>query len=295
MLPSERCGFVAVIGQPNAGKSTLTNLFVGSHVSIVSRKVQTTRVKTLGIVIFQNTQVILLDTPGIFKAQKTLEKTLVNNALKTIDEADLIILLVDISFKDYQTSFDILKKLPKNRSVFIVFNKIDKVESLDKDSILKLFAPLYDLEGVFWISALKEDGTQHLLKELCHKMPYHPWLYPEDIITDQPEAVWAAEIVREQIYQQLHEELPYEIYVEPESFERFDNGDIKISQAVVVARDGQKGIVLGHKGSRIKKIGMSARSVLEKEMECRVHLKLFVKVTENWMEKRSELKELKLI
>ncbi|MBP9752390.1 MAG: GTPase Era [Proteobacteria bacterium] len=295
MLPSERSGFVAILGQPNAGKSTLTNLFVGSKVSIVSRKVQTTRVKTLGIVIKDQTQIILLDTPGIFTPQKTLEKSIVNNAIRTIDEADTIVLLVDLSFKDYQTSLDILKKLPKNKSVFLVFNKIDKCQDLDKDNILCQFEELYKFDGVFWISALKGEGTELLLNALCLKMPYHPWLYPEDIITDQPEAVWAAEIVREQVYQQLHEELPYEIYIEPESFERFDNGSIKICQAVVVARDGQKGIVLGHKGSRIKKIGMTARAILEEEMGCRVHLKLFVKVTENWMEKSSNLKEQKLI
>jgi GTP-binding protein Era len=289
----EKCGFVTILGQPNAGKSTLTNLLVGGKVSIVSKKVQTTRVKTLGIVISNHSQIILLDTPGIFSPKKEIEKILVNNAWSAIDGVDVFLVLIDVSFKDNSFSVEILKRLKSGRPIFLVFNKIDKLSNVQKDHLLEPFKDIQNITKVFYISALNGDGVDTLLQEICHCLPYHPWLYPEDIITTQPEAVWAAEITREQIFKQLHEELPYEIYVEPEFFERFNNGDIKISQSIIVARDGQKGIVLGHKGARIKKIGQEARSDMEIQMECKVHLNLFVKVKENWIENKNFLKMLK--
>ena len=290
----KKCGSVAIIGQPNAGKSTLTNLFVGGKVSIVSHKVQTTRVRTLGIAIHEDTQLVLLDTPGIFKPKKTLEKSLVKSAWNTVKDVDALILLVDASYHDMSSSFEILDTIQTKIPLFLVLNKIDKISADKLKTITEQFTKYNTVEKTFCISALNANGTNELKQELSNKMPYSEWHYPEDILSNQPENLWAAEITREQLYLQLHEELPYETYVVPESFEYFKDGSLKISQAIVVARSSQKGIILGAKGSRIKSIGEKTRKVLETEMNQRVHLKLFIKVRNNWMEKTSIRKELGL-
>lgn len=291
---NKKCGTVAIIGQPNAGKSTLTNLFVGGKISIVSHKVQTTRVRTLGIAIHEDTQLVLLDTPGIFKPKKTLEKSLVKSAWGTIKDIDALILLVDASYHNMTSSFEILDELKTNSPLFLVLNKVDQLTDEKLKTIIEQFSKYTTVEKTFCISALNAQGTDDLKQELANKMPYSEWHYPEDILSNQPENLWAAEITREQLYLQLHEEIPYETYVVPESFEYFEDGSVKISQAVVVARSSQKGIILGAKGSRIKSIGEKTRKILETEMNQRVHLKLFVKVENDWMEKSSIRKDLGL-
>lgn len=290
----KKCGTVAIIGQPNAGKSTLTNLFVGGKISIVSHKVQTTRVRTLGIAIYEETQLVLLDTPGIFKPKKTLEKSLVKSAWNTVKGVDALVLLVDATYHNLSSSFDILDELKTDSPLFLVLNKVDQLTEEKVKTIAEQFSRYKNVEKTFCISALNAQGTDELKQELANKMPYSEWHYPEDILSNQPENLWAAEITREQLYLQLHEEIPYETYVVPESFEYFEDGSVKISQAVVVARSSQKGIILGAKGSRIKSIGEKTRKILETEMNQRVHLKLFVKVENDWMEKSSIRKDLGL-
>ncbi|MDP2193565.1 MAG: GTPase Era [Alphaproteobacteria bacterium] len=291
---AQKCGRVCIIGQPNAGKSTLTNAMVGAKVSIVSHKVQTTRVRTLGIAISGDTQFVLLDTPGIFDAKKTLENALVRGAWNSIQDADAIIVLVDASYPDLTPTINILEKLQAKPPVFLVLNKADKVSPQVLETLSHTFKQYDHIQGVLSISALEQTGIDKLIQALDEKMPFDAWHYPEDILTNQPENLWAAEITREQLYLQLHDELPYETYVTPEGFEYFQDGSIKISQAIVVSRSSQKGIILGAKGSRIKAIGQKARLELSKEMGQTVHLKLFVKVQRDWMEQNSTRKELGL-
>lgn len=281
-----RCGFVSVIGRPNAGKSTLVNALVGAKVSIVSRKVQTTRSRMLGIALYEQSQIILIDTPGVFSPKKTLEKAMVSTALDAVDEGDVIYHLVDVAEKNpLEQSAAIRSKLPKNKPVFLVLNKVDRIK---KDQLLALaadFNEVFSYEQTFMISALKEVGLRELAKASSEHMPQGPWHYEEDEITTTPMRLLAAEITREKIFDQLHEELPYAIMVETENWENFDNGDIKISQVITVDRDSQKGIVLGKGGQQIKKIGQAARTELEAMLEQKIHLKLFVRVTPGWQEK----------
>lgn len=293
---SKRCGRIALIGLPNAGKSTLTNLFVGAKVSIVSHKVQTTRIRTLGIAIKDDTQLVLLDTPGIFEPKKTLEKALVKGAWRTVQEADIVLVIIDSTKSTTRDALDLITKIPSKTPVLVAFNKIDTLQT--EGSKAPETDGFYDnprIEKIFMISALKGIGTNDLMNYLCSKMPLADFQYPEDILTDQPERFWAAEITREQLFLQLHDELPYETYVEPEGYETFQDGSLKISQAVVVSRASQKGIILGKGGARIKSIGQISRKILEEELGCRVHLKLFVKIQENWMDKAMVQKELGLI
>lgn len=300
MLPNthqnqKKCGIVTIIGEPNAGKSTLTNKLVGAKVSITSRKVQTTRVSTIGIAMWNNVQVILQDTPGIFSPSKTIEKSLVKNAWHAIKDTDLVMVIIDIK-KPLEQTIQIIEKLSFLENLFIIFNKIDLKDDVDQAFYEQKIKSITSIKNIhfFWISALHNQGVEHLKKSISNNLPFQEWLYPENIITTQPEAIWACEITREELYHQLHQELPYETYVEHESFETFDNQSIKISQAIVVAKPSQKAVVIGKGGTRIKNIGQKARLTLEKEMGKTVHLKLFVKVTDNWMEKSSIRKDLGL-
>lgn len=282
----QRCGFVSILGTPNAGKSTLVNALVGAKISIVSRKVQTTRTRVLGIVPHEQTQIILIDTPGVFMPKKTLEKAMVSSALDSVNEGDIVLHLVDVSDRDpLERNKLILQNLPKNRPVYLVLNKVDAVA---KDKLLTLSAALheqYDYAQTFMISALKQQGLGDLMQVLADNLPEGLWHYDEDQMTTMPMRMLAAEMTREKIYEQLHQELPYSIMVETEQWEDFDNGDVKIHQVIVVERDSQKGIVVGKQGSRIKHIGQKAREELEAFLERRVHLKLFVRVQENWQER----------
>jgi len=278
------CGFVSVVGLPNAGKSTLINELVGQKVSIVSPKKQTTRCRVLGIMTHNDRdQMIFIDTPGVFDAQKTMEHAMVGAAFDSLDEGDCILHLVSANeHQAIEKAAIIEKRLPKNKPVFLALNKIDAVQ---KDKLLTLSQTLnerFDYQATFMISALKNKGLDHMLDKLADEMPKGVWHYNDDEVTTMPMRMLAAEITREKIFNQLYRELPYAALVETETWESFDNGDIKISQAIYIQRDSQKAIVLGRGGTRIKKIGQAAREELEEMMGCKVHLKLFVKVKENW-------------
>ncbi|MDW7552064.1 GTPase Era [Azospirillum brasilense] len=279
-----RCGFVALVGAPNAGKSTLLNAMVGSKVSIVSSKVQTTRTRVLGITIAGDSQIIFVDTPGIFKPKRRLDRAMVAAAWQGAEDADLVGLLFDVSRRgiDQDTQGIITRLKEQGRKAILILNKIDLVP---REKLLGL-ADSFNQEGIFtdifMLSASTGDGVEHLRGFLAARMPEGPWHYPEDQISDMPMRLLAAEITREKLFQQLHQELPYAATVETEQWEEFENGSVKISQVVYVQRDSQKAIVLGKQGTRIKALGQAARTELEEMLEQRVHLMLFVKVREDW-------------
>ena len=281
-----RCGFVSVLGVPNAGKSTLVNALVGQKVSIVSRKVQTTRTRILGIALHESTQIVMIDTPGVFSPRKTLEKAMVSAALSSIEGTDIVIHLVDAAKANAVEEAKALQaQLKDQKMVILVLNKIDKIP---KDKLLQLSQKLNegaDYEACFMVSALKDSGLGDLKSYLAEKLPEQEWIFPEDQITDMPMRLLAAEITREKVYDLLHKELPYSIFVQTENWEEFDNGDVKIMQILTVQRSSQKSIVLGKKGSKIKEIGQAARLELQALLERKVHLKLHVRVQENWTER----------
>ncbi|RCK52586.1 GTPase Era [Thalassospira profundimaris] len=279
-----RCGFVALVGAPNAGKSTLLNQLVGTKVSIVSPKVQTTRSRVRGIVMAEDAQIVFIDTPGIFQPKRRLDRAMVKAAWGGADDADLIVLVIDAQQginDDVRLIIDNLKK--QNRKAILLLNKIDKVR--DKEKLLHLSGELFGEEiftDVFMISAKKGSGTQDFINFLAAKMPNGPWMFPEDDVSDMPLRLLAAEITREKLYYQLQQELPYSATVETELWEERKDGSVKLEQTIFVEREGQKAIILGKSGKRIKMLGTDARKDLEAIFERRVHLYLFVKVRENW-------------
>ena len=280
-----RCGFVALIGAPNAGKSTITNHFVGSKVSIVSPKVQTTRTLVKGIGVFDNTQIIFLDTPGIFKPKRRLDRAMVASAWSGADDADITVLLVDAKkgFDD-ETRAIIADLKKKNKSAVLLINKIDLVK---KEALLALSSSLneaFPFKETFFVSAATGKNLDELYKYLADNLPESPWYYPEEQMSDMPLKLLAAEVVREKLFLFLQQEIPYALTVEPELWERREDGSVRAEMTIYVERDNQKIIILGKGGAMIKRIGQSARQELEKLLECRVHLFLFVKVRENWQE-----------
>lgn len=282
-LQTQKCGIVALIGAPNAGKSTLTNTIVGQKVSIVTHKVQTTRQRVTGIALHGQTQLILFDTPGLFEPKARIERAMVEAAYSAAGDADLRLFIVDVAAPiQEQKVLDVLNHLKTPFAV--VLNKVDRV---DHSKLLERAANFNHprVDKVFMISALNHKGVDDVIQYVCGHMPESPWLYPEEDISDMSERLLAAEITREQVIFQLHQELPYATYVETEAFEEFRNGDVKISQVIVVAREGQKAIVLGQKGEQIKKIRQSAQHALQQVMDRKVHLFLHVKVKENWQDK----------
>jgi GTP-binding protein Era len=291
----QRCGFVAVVGAPNAGKSTLVNAMVGTKVSIVSPKVQTTRFRVLGIVMAGTAQVILVDTPGIFQPRKRLERAMVAAAWSGASDADHICLLVDAHRGYDDDARAIVAKLKEvGRKAILVLNKVDLVK---RDKLLGLTADL-DAEGiftdVFMISALNGSGVADLAAHLEKLMSPGHWMFPEDQISDLPQRLLAAEITREKVFLALYQELPYSVHVETETWEERDDGSAKIDQVIYVERDSQKPIVLGKGGKQIKAIGAAARTELEELLERRVHLFLYVKVRDDWSEKRGHYSEIGL-
>jgi len=279
-----RAGFVALVGAPNAGKSTLLNALVGQKISIVSPKVQTTRTRVLGIAMQGDSQIIFVDTPGIFRPRRRLDRAMVAAAWQGATDADEVVVLFDSTQDriDDDTAGILATLKESGRTAVLALNKIDLIK---RDKLLKLTAD-FDATGVFtrtfMVSALTSDGLSDLMTYLAAKVPEGPWLYPPDQVSDVPMRLLAAEVTREKLFLQLHQELPYAATVETESWEEFQDGSVKISQVVYVQRDSQKAIVLGKGGSRIKQIGAAARRELEEMMERRVHLLLFVKVRENW-------------
>ncbi|MEZ0259727.1 MAG: GTPase Era [Alphaproteobacteria bacterium] len=281
---TKTCGYVSVIGAPNAGKSTLVNQLVGSKVSIVSPKVQTTRTRVLGIVMRGEAQIIFVDTPGIFAPKARLEKAMVAAAWKGAKDSEEVLLLIDVGHgyinADARAVIDRLKE--QKRKVSVVLNKIDL---LKKDKLLSLATEM-NAEGIFtdiyMVSALTGDGCDRLLADLEKRMPEGPWMFAEDQVSDMPLRLLSAEITREKIFLQLGDELPYASTVESDKWEEFDDGSVKISQTIYVMRDTQKAIFLGKGGARIKSIGSASRKDLEEMLERRVHLSIFVKVRDKW-------------
>jgi len=289
------CGLVAVIGAPNAGKSTLVNALVGQKVAAVSAKAQTTRARLLGIALEGETQIILADTPGIFAPKRRLDRAMVAAAWEGAVEADAILLVVD-SVKQRRHELvpllETLKGRPERK--LLVLNKVDAGA---KEPLLKLAEDLAGAVGfdeVFFVAALTGDGVPELKTRLAALMPEGPWHYPEDQVSDASERLLATEVTREQLYRQLHDELPYDAAVRPEKYEIRKDGSIEIHQQVVIARDSQKPIVLGKRGARIKAIGEAARKELAEMLGHPVHLFLHVKVDENWSESREVYEEIGL-
>ncbi|PSH68093.1 GTPase Era [Phyllobacterium brassicacearum] len=278
-----RSGFIALIGAPNAGKSTLVNQLVGSKVSIVTHKVQTTRALVRGIVIHDQAQMVLVDTPGIFKPKRRLDRAMVTTAWGGAKDADLILVLIDAELGINEEAEAILDSLhEKKRKVILVLNKVDRIEAPKLLELARQANDKVNFDKTFMISALKGYGCKDLLKYLADNLPEGPWYYPEDQISDMPMRMLAAEITREKLYLRLHNELPYSSTIETESWEEKPDGSVRIAQVIYVERDSQKKIVLGHKGEAIKSIGQAARKELMEILEQKVHLFLFVKVRDNW-------------
>jgi len=278
-----RCGFVAVLGAPNVGKSTLVNRLVGTKVSIVSPKVQTTRSRVLGILIEGASQIILVDTPGIFAPRRRLDRAMVAAAWGGAADADVVCLLVDCAKPDSGDTRRIVGQLKEGgREAVLVLNKVDLIEK----RVLLALAAKFDAESLFtdtlMVSALTGDGVGDLLALLAGRVPEGPWLFPEDQISDMPERLLAAEITREKLYLQLRQELPYAATVETETWTENADGSVRIDQVIFVEKPTQKAIVLGKGGQRIKALGAAARTELEDLLERRVHLFVFVKVRERW-------------
>ncbi|MET0743032.1 MAG: GTPase Era [Microvirga sp.] len=293
--PNTRAGFVALIGAPNAGKSTLLNALVGSKVSIVSHKVQTTRALVRGIAIEGDAQIVFVDTPGIFKPKRRLDRAMVTSAWGGAGDADVVSFLLDARRGLDDEAHAILERLPDfKQPLVLILNKIDLIE---RAKLLEMAAALNETVAfaqTFMVSALTGSGIERLRKELAALMPRGPWLYPEDQISDAPLRILAAEITREKIYERLHEELPYQSTVETDQWQQRPDGSVRIEQTVFVERDSQRKIVLGKGGQTIKAIGQSARREIAEIAEAPVHLFIFVKVRENWSDDPERYREMGL-
>jgi len=287
-VDSMRCGFVAVIGAPNAGKSTLVNTLVGAKVSIVSPKVQTTRTIVRGITVYGDSQIIFVDTPGIFKAGKRFERAMVSAAWMGEAEAELVMLVVDAAKKGgIDEARPIIEKLSAagaGKNIALVLNKIDRVEPERLMKLAAEFNAILPFSATFMVSALKEKGTEDILKYLARTVPAGMWMYPEDQMSDMPIRLLAADVTREKLFLRLHQELPYALTVETESWEEFRDGSARIDQVIYVAKESYRPMILGKGGSLIRTIGEQSRRDLEEMLERRVHLKLFVKVNERWVD-----------
>ena len=278
-----RAGFVSLIGAPNAGKSTITNHFAGSKVSIVSPKAQTTRTVVKGIGIYDNTQIIFLDTPGIFQPKRRLDRAMVASAWSGMQDADIVALVVDARRGFDAETKAIVEKLNRNKiKAVLVLNKIDLIQ---KEKLLGLSAELNQFgcfDETFMVSAKTGQHIDDFYRYLAKTLPQSPWYYPEEQMSDMPLKLLTAEVVREKLFLYLHQEIPYALTVEPELWERREDGSVRAEMTIYVERDNQKVIVLGKGGQMIKKIGQTARRELEEMLEERIHLFLFVKVRENW-------------
>jgi len=292
---NQKCGVVAVIGAPNAGKSTLVNKLVGQKVAITSAKAQTTRARLMGIALHDHVQIILVDTPGIFAPKRRLDRAMVSAAWEGAQEADAIVLMVDPIKQRRHEMIPLVEAMAKRpERKILVLNKVDKAV---KEPMLALAQELNDqvaFEEVFFVSALTGDGMDELKDHLAGMMPEGVWHYPEEQVSDASERLLAAEITREQLYQQLHDELPYDSAVRPESYTQRKDGSIEVRQQIVVGRESQKPIVLGKGGSMIKSIGAAARKELAEVLGVKVHLFLHVKVDENWADDKEIFEEMGL-
>ncbi len=288
-------GFVALIGAPNAGKSTLINQLVGTKVSIVTHKVQTTRAIVRGIATHKAAQIVFVDTPGIFKPRRNLDRAMVRTAWGGAKDADLVLVLIDAERGLKGDAAALVDNLADvHQPKILVLNKIDRVK---RESLLAMTAEINakaEFERTFMISALDGSGCTDLLDFLAGRLPVGPWYYPEDQVSDLPMRQLAAEITREKLYLRLHQELPYSSHVETEKWEDLPDGSVRIQQVIYVERDSQKKIVLGHKGETIKAIGQAARQEIAEILEQKAHLFLFVKVRENWGDDPERYREMGL-
>ena len=296
-MSTTKAGFVALIGEPNAGKSTLLNRMVGAKVSIVTHKVQTTRARIRGIALHDQSQLVFVDTPGLFKPRRRLDRAMVAAAWGGAGDADIVVLLIEAHRGITEGVKAILESLDERTGkakVALAINKIDKVKT---EALLTLTAEMnerFDFAETFLISAERGHGTKTLKGWLAEQLPEGPWLYPEDQIADSPMRNIAAEIIREKLTLRLHQELPYELTVETEKWEDRKDGSARIDQLIYVARDGHKGIVLGNKGETVKAVSTAARLELEEFLGRRVHLFVQVKVRKNWLEDKERYSEMGL-
>ncbi len=292
---SQRCGFVAVVGAPNAGKSTLVNALVGQKVAIVTPKAQTTRTRLMGIAIVGEAQILLIDTPGIFQPKRRLDRAMVAAAWGGAKDADLVAHVVDSASGLTRGVGELADRLRERREPkLLVLNKVDLVR---KEALLQLAAELNQrvgFEETFMVSATTGDGVADLKSALAGRVPEGPWHFPEDQVSDATDRMLAAEVTREQLYHQLHAELPYDSAIETEKFEERPDGSAAIHQQILVARDSQKAIVLGKGGTRIRAIGEAARKELSQLLGRKVHLFLHVKVNPKWEEDRGLYREIGL-
>ncbi|NBS02619.1 MAG: GTPase Era [Rhizobiales bacterium] len=273
------CGYVALIGAPNAGKSTLVNMLVGAKVSIVSRKVQTTRNLVRGICMVDQAQLIFVDTPGLFAPKRRLERAMVTSAWGGAGDADVIALLVDVRrWPDEETQAIITRLSQLKQPKVLILNKIDTIENVKLLALAQEINELHSFTDTFMISALKGHGVDMLKKRLAEMLPKGPWLYPEDEVSDAPLRLLAAEITREKLFERMHDELPYRSTVETADWKTLKDGSARIEQVIYVERESQRKIVLGEKGRGIKSIGEAARKDIAEAADCKVHLFLFVKV-----------------
>ncbi|MBA84861.1 GTPase Era [Thalassobius sp. S69A] len=292
-----RAGFVALIGEPNAGKSTLTNRMVGAKVSIVTHKVQTTRARIRGVALEGDSQIVFVDTPGLFQPRRRLDRAMVAAAWGGAADADVIVLLIEAHrgiTPGVERILEGLADLGEHRRIALAINKIDRVKA---EKLLALSEDLnarFDFAQTFMISAEKGHGVDDLRKWLAAELPEGPWLYPEDQIADLPMRMIAAEMTREKLTLRLHQELPYQMTVETEKWDERKDGSARIDQIIYVARDGHKGIVLGKRGETIKAVSQAARADLEEFLGRKVHLFLQVKVRENWQEEAARYSEMGL-
>ena len=295
----QKCGVVAVLGAPNAGKSTLVNALVGQKVAIVSPKAQTTRARMLGIALHESadadTQMILVDTPGIFAPKRRLDRAMVNAAWEGAESADAVLLLVDPIKQRRHELEPLLEQLAtRPEKKLLVLNKVDIAKKEPLLALAQELSAKVDFAEIYFISALTGDGVTELKDALAAEMPDGEWMYPEDQVSDASERLLATEITREQLYRQLHEELPYDSMVRPEKYIERKDGSVEIHQQIIVARDNQRMIVLGKGGSKIKSIGQAAREELSELLGRKVHLFLHVKATENWAEDKEMFEEMGL-
>lgn len=296
-MTRKRAGFVALIGEPNAGKSTLLNRMVGAKVSIVTHKVQTTRTRIRGVAIQGDTQIVFVDTPGIFRPKRHLDRSMVAAAWNGAADADLVVLMIEAHRGITPGVTAILEGLvdrSKGRKVALAVNKIDRVDSTVLLSLTKAMNERFKFSETFLVSAEKGHGVDDLRHWLASELPVGPWLYPEDQIADLPLKMIAAEVTREKLTLRLHQELPYQLTVETEGWEDRKDGSVKVDQIIYVARDGHKGIILGKGGDTIKAISKAAREDLTEFLGRKVHLFLKVKVRSNWLSEAERFREMGL-
>jgi GTP-binding protein Era len=292
---AQSCGFVAVVGAPNAGKSTLVNALVGQKVAIVSAKAQTTRVRLMGVAIAGDAQILLVDTPGIFAPKRRLDRAMVAAAWNGAQDADLIALVVDASTGISRTVGDLLDRLKdRPEPKLLILNKVDLVKKEALLALITKFEGRSTFEDIYMISAASGDGVAELKAALAARVPPGPWHFPEDQVSDATDRMAAAEVTREQLYHQLHAELPYESAIETEKYEERKDGSVVIHQQILVGRASQRAIVLGKGGTRIKEIGAAARAELSTMLGRKVHLFLHVKVNPKWEEDRGLYREIGL-